>query len=129
MQTTKYSRQRESILQYLYHTKEHPTADTIYLHVRKSLPNVSLGTIYRNLTLLEQQGVIQKLPTPGCDRFDGNPNPHYHFTCVDCGAVTDLNMPYLDHINTLASANFPGSVTGHNVSFYGRCQLCKQEYE
>lgn len=125
MQTTKYSRQRESILNYLCHTKEHPTADAIYMQVRKELPNISLGTIYRNLGLLEQQGVIQKLSTNGCDRFDGNPSVHYHFTCINCGAVIDLDMPYLDHVNTLADAAFPGTIKGHILSFYGVCETCK----
>lgn len=125
MKSTKYSRQRESILHYLHNTKEHPTADTIYLHVQKILPSISLGTVYRNLSQLEKHGEIQKLSSiSGNDRYDGNPNPHYHFICNDCNSVFDLNMPSLDHINTLAASAFSGIIEGHVVDFYGKCENC-----
>ena len=77
--TLKYSRQRESIKNYLLHTEEHPTADTVYMHVREEFPNISLGTVYRNLNLLAETGDALKIPTPsGGDRFDGKTTPHYH---------------------------------------------------
>ena len=76
----KYSRQREAIKSYLASTTSHPTADTVYMHVRKEFPNISLGTVYRNLNLLTDLGEAVKITTPdGADRFDGNTNPHYHF--------------------------------------------------
>ena len=80
MATLKYSRQRESIKNYLQSTTEHPTADTVYAHVREKVPNISLGTVYRNLNLLAEAGDALKISTPsGGDRFDGRTNPHYHF--------------------------------------------------
>lgn len=76
MATLKYSRQRASIKEYLDHTTEHPTADTVYLHVREEFPRISLGTVYRNLNLLADMGEAIKITTPdGGDRFDGQYSP------------------------------------------------------
>lgn len=128
MTTLKYSRQRESIKEFLAHTKEHPTADTIYTHIRRVYPNISLGTVYRNLNLLVDQGEIMKISNcDGSDRFDGNPLPHYHFLCTECFCVQDLNIKSesLDHINVIANAGFDGSIDGHSVMFYGKCADCK----
>ena len=128
MTTTKFSRQRESIKDYLSQTKEHPTADTVYMHIREKYPNISLGTVYRNLNLLADLGEIMKLsPGNGSDRFDGNPNPHYHFVCTECSRVLDLDIApdALDHINRIAEAGFNGEIHGHSTFFYGKCGNCK----
>lgn len=128
MITTKFSRQRESIKEYLSQTKEHPTADTVYMHIREKYPNISLGTVYRNLNLLVDLGEIIKLsPGNGSDRFDGNPLPHYHFVCTKCSCVQDLDITpgALDHINRIAEAGFNGEIQGHSVFFYGKCSNCK----
>lgn len=125
MPINKYSRQREAIKEYLLHTKEHPTADTVYMNIRESYPNISLGTVYRNLNLLVEQGEITKINCrDGCDRFDGNSKPHYHFLCNGCGQVLDLEMDSIDHINTIAGAKFSGKVDGHVTFFYGQCPAC-----
>jgi len=126
MAVMKYSRQRESIKEYLLYTKEHPTADTVYMHMRKTYSNISLGTVYRNLNLLAEQGEILKLNCQdGCDRFDGNPKTHNHFLCTECGRVLDLEMESIDHINVIAGAGFAGKILGHTTFFYGLCPLCK----
>lgn len=128
MSSFKFSRQRESIRAYLASTKEHPTADTIYMHIRDIYPNISLGTVYRNLNLLVEQGEIMKISqTNGSDRFDGNPNPHYHFLCTNCGCVQDLVLKpeSLDHIDVVANAGFDGTIEGHSTIFYGKCSKCK----
>lgn len=122
-----YSRQREIILNYLRSTKSHPTAETVYQNILTETPNISLGTVYRNLTLLTEIGEIRKISTLGRpDRYDGNPAPHYHFICVDCGAVLDLDLETdsLNHINLLAAHNFSGTVEGHVAHFYGKCANC-----
>lgn len=125
MPALKYSRQRESIKEYLMSTKEHPTADTVYLHVKKEFPNISLGTVYRNLNLLADIGEAVKISTlNGGDRFDGTTTPHYHFFCTECGAVLDLDMENIDAINQLAGQNFDGEIDSHNITFYGRCGDC-----
>ena len=108
---------------------DHPTAETVYLNVKKEFPNISLGTVYRNLSLLSEIGEIQKLSTGiGPDRFDGNPAPHYHFICNHCGSVLDLDVTGLDHINVLASQNFDGEIEGHLIYFYGKCPDCKKTF-
>lgn len=125
MAATKYSRQREAIKEFLSHTKEHPTADTVYMNIRKTQPNISLGTVYRNLNMLAEQGEIIKLSCiDQIDRFDGDTVPHYHFICRECGCVLDLEMESIDHINVIAGANFNGTIDGHRTFFYGKCQEC-----
>ena len=115
MAAIKYSRQREAIKHYLASTKEHPTADTVYLHVKEDFPNISLGTVYRNLNLLTDIGEAIKIPTPdGGDRFDGNVIPHNHFLCTSCGRLLDL----------LAGENFDGIITSSSTLFYGECSDC-----
>ena len=122
----KYSKQRESIMNFLVTRYDHPTAETVYLNIRKEFPNISLGTVYRNLNLLAEIGEIQKLsPGIGPDRFDGNPAPHYHFICRHCGCVMDLTVSGLDHINILAGQDFDGEIEGHITYFYGSCPSCK----
>lgn len=128
MSTLKFSRQRESIRAYLAHTKEHPTADTVYMHIREIYPNISLGTVYRNLNLLVEQGEIIKISQcSDSDRFDGNTNPHYHFLCLKCGCVQDLMLKpeSLEHIDVVANAGFNGNIKGHTAIFYGECSKCK----
>ncbi|MDO5293725.1 MAG: transcriptional repressor [bacterium] len=124
----KFSRQRESIKEYLKSTKEHPTADMVYQHVRQIYPKVSLGTVYRNLNLLTELGEITKVDCgDGYDHFDGNIGPHYHVVCNECGSVYDLEMESIDHINVIAEAHFKGKITGHMVMFRGICEKCLEE--
>lgn len=123
----KYSRQREAIKSFLMTRYDHPTAETVYLNIKEEFPNISLGTVYRNLSLLSDIGEIQKLSTGvGPDRFDGNAAPHYHFICKDCGSVLDLKIDGLDHINILAGQGFDGEIEGHVAYFYGKCPRCKK---
>ncbi len=121
----KYSRQREYIRDFLAGQKDHPTAETIYRNAQKEFPNISLGTVYRNLAQLEQLGEIKKLSTgQGPDHFDGNTSPHYHVICTTCGSVIDLEMENINHINILAKTGFDGEIEGHFVYFYGTCKNC-----
>ena len=125
----KNSKQRDAIKSFLMTRYDHPTAETVYMNVKKEFPNISLGTVYRNLSLLSEIGEIQKLSTGiGPDRFDGNPSPHYHFICNHCGSVLDLDVTGLDHINVLASQNFDGEIEGHLIYFYGKCPDCKKTF-
>ena len=81
MPAMKYSRQREAIKEFLMTRKDHPTADVVYSNVRDVFPNISLGTVYRNLTLLADIGEISRLRLgDGVDHFDADTTPHYHFT-------------------------------------------------
>ena len=123
----KYSRQRESIKHYLMATKEHPTADEVYMNVKQEFPNISLGTVYRNLNLLTDIGEAIKISTPnGGDRFDGKLEPHNHFLCTKCGRLLDLelDMQSIDEVNRLAAENFDGVITSSSTLFYGECSDC-----
>lgn len=103
MKTLKYSRQRESIKSCLMARHDHPTADALYTSIREEYPNISLGTVYRNLNLLVELGEIQKLTCgDGADHFDADTSPHYHFVCRDCGQVFDLPLkPWITLTNWL----------------------------
>ena len=127
MATLKYSRQRESIKHYLASTKEHPTADTVYIHMKKQFPNISLGTVYRNLNLLTDIGEAIKISTPdGGDRFDGRPEPHNHFLCKKCGRLLDLDldMKSIEEVNQMAGEHFDGVIQSSSILFYGECGDC-----
>lgn len=124
----KYSRQREVIKEFLKTRKDHPTADIVYTNVREQYPNISLGTVYRNLTLLADIGEIQRLRVgDGVDHFDADTSPHYHFVCTECGSVIDLEMDSIDNIIDIAGMNFDGQITGHVTYFYGICGNCHKK--
>jgi len=121
----KRSKQREAIKSFLMTRKDHPTADVVYSHVREEFPNISLGTVYRNLTLLSDIGEILRLRVgDGVDHFDATTVPHYHFVCSECGGVIDLDIDSLNQINEIANANFDGHIAGHVTYFYGTCPAC-----
>ena len=121
----KRSKQRDAILEYLKSTTCHPTADTVYENVKEKFPNISLGTVYRNLNLLAECHQILKLTGDGgSDRFDATTEPHYHVRCVDCGEVLDIHMEPLTHINVLAEASFDGKILEHSIFFKGKCKKC-----
>lgn len=130
MTALKYSRQRESIKHFLANTTSHPTADNVYMHVRNEFPNISLGTVYRNLNLLVDLGEARRITAPdGGDRFDGQMTPHNHFFCTCCGDVSDLflNSEIFQSLNQAASADFDGIIESNNITFYGKCSKCLQK--
>ena len=125
MGTLKYSRQREAILNFLMTRKDHPTADVIYDNIRKAQPNISLGTVYRNLSLLAEIGEIQRLTTgDGKDHFDGNAMPHDHFVCRMCNSVIDVNGSVDYKLDKAANKIFDGEIEGHTTIYYGKCRNC-----
>ena len=129
MANIKYSRQRASILEFLKTRKDHPTADTVYDHVRLTCPNISLGTVYRNLSLLSSLGEIRKLESFGsADRFDARTDPHCHFMCTVCGKVLDMDAERYDKLLSEAAAAFEGGrITDYDASFFGICKDCQPE--
>ena len=123
--TLKRSKQRDLIKDFLMGRNDHPTADVVYMNVRQQNPSISLGTVYRNLTLLADIGEIQRLRLgDGVDHFDADTSQHYHFVCSECGRVIDLEMDSIDGVTDVASKNFNGSITGHVTYFYGSCVQC-----
>ena len=124
--STKQFRKRNAILECLRNTHAHPSAEALFQMLQKEHPDISLATVYRNLTLFKQQGMIQSLGTVnGIERFDGNTQPHVHFICGSCESVLDL--PELDPPESLRSAAAKatgGEVSGCQLIFTGTCQDC-----
>lgn len=121
----KYSRQREGILRILQNRRDHPTADMIYESIRKEQPNISLGTVYRNLSFLANNGQILKLSTGmGPEHYDGFTNPHNHFVCKYCGMVMDMDYMPDGNIMEKASESFGGIIEEYELKFFGKCQQC-----
>lgn len=124
----KRSRQREAIRQCLAGRYDHPTAETVYMTIKDEFPNISLGTVYRNLSLLSDLGEIQKITVSnGPDRFDWNPAPHYHFSCRKCECLLDLDMSLREDLNRFAAENFSGVIESHAILFTGICPDCKEK--
>lgn len=106
MRAIRYSKQREAIRTYLISSNAHPTAETVYHAILKDFPNISLGTVYRNLNFLVEHGEAARLNIgDGLEHFDGNPKPHHHFYCRHCRRVLDLKMNPIDHINQIGRAH------------------------
>lgn len=120
----RYSRQREEILKVLKGTKTHPTAEWIYFQAKKKIPQLSLGTVYRNLNQLYQKGVIKKFHfgTP-FEHFDGTTSPHQHFICKKCGKIYDLFMDLERELKQIAKEE-EFEVQNIEVEFHGICLNC-----
>ena len=124
--TTKQFRKRNAILNYLRSTDVHPSAEMVYSHLKQEYPDISLGTVYRNLALFKQQGMIQSIGTvSGVERFDGNVEPHVHFICQCCDSVIDLpQMEVPESLCSRAAEETGGTVATCQLSFTGTCQSC-----
>lgn len=124
---TRMTKQRRAILEALRSTASHPTADWVYERVRKVIPDVSLGTVYRNLKLLKEQGEILELNYGSTfSRFDGNPRNHYHFQCEHCGRVLDVELPLNCKLENEVAAAMDVEIRSHRMEFYGLCPECKK---
>ena len=122
------SKQRERILYLLRSTTTHPTADWLYDNLKKEFPNLSLGTIYRNLTILIEQGLVRKIRFGSTfDRFEANITPHYHLICEQCGKMQDFDMPVDMELNDKASQFTDFKVQRHKLEFYGICKSCSEK--
>lgn len=119
----RYSRQRELILNYVKQSREHPTADMVYQNIKPSIPNLSRGTVYRNLNLLVEDGELVQIPLP-VDRYDGRTEPHSHFFCNCCGNMTDLDYSYQQELDNQLSAQTGMKIQWHSTIFYGLCLDC-----
>jgi len=122
----KRSKQREAILRVLRGTISHPTVDWIYDEVRKEIPNISLGTVYRNLRLLRENGEILEIDLSGTfSRFDGNPDNHYHFRCEKCGRVFDVAEPVNKELDKRVAQKTGFKISHHRLEFRGLCKECQ----
>lgn len=121
----KYSKQREMIYKTVQNLKTHPTADEIYTALKIDNPNISLGTVYRNLNLLSQKDKIKKIRiSEGSDRYDFCLTPHYHLLCEDCGKVFDVEIPELKNIEERIFNTSGYQVNELNLTIKGYCADC-----
>ena len=125
-QGTKQFKKRNAILTCLRGTDVHPSADWVHAQIKQEYPDISLGTVYRNLALFKQQGMIQSLGTVnGVERFDGNVEPHVHFICQCCDSVIDLpHMEVPESLCSRAADETGGTVANCQLTFTGTCQSC-----
>lgn len=122
----RFSPQRELILDILHATKAHPSAAIVYEEARKKMPNISLGTVYRNLEKLSQEGIIENFIFKDISHFDGDKTPHPHFCCKVCGKVTDLSCDNVK-IHNLVKGLDGCEIEGETMLFRGVCRECKNK--
>ena len=130
METPKKNfKKRTAILSFLRQTKDHPSAEMVYNHLKQEIPDLSLGTVYRNLSMFKAQGEIISVGTVnGVERFDGNVEPHVHFVCNGCEAVIDLPQIHVpEELNRQVMEATGGTVDMCNLSFTGYCKDCKEK--
>jgi len=122
------TRQRETILKMLKGTYSHPTADQVYDEVRKDIPNISKGTVYRNLGVLQKMGLVSELDLSRSQiRFETKREAHYHFQCKLCGRVYDLEEPVDGSLDERVSRRTGFKVAGHQTEFRGLCKTCQNQ--
>lgn len=121
------TKQRQVILEELCKVTSHPTADEMYQMIRKRLPKISLGTVYRNLEILSELGMVLKLDVGGTQkRFDGKVENHYHVRCTDCGRVGDIHMATNHEIEQQAQPLTDFQIKRHSLEFIGVCPECSK---
>lgn len=128
MEIRKFSRKREAILGALRETKSHPTAEWVYAKLKPSYPDLSLGTVYRNLSLFLREGAVIKVASVnGQERYDANTEPHPHFICDGCGDVSDMDMSFGLSLPE-ERRSFPGgSIDYCDVVYHGTCRKCSDK--
>ena len=127
---SRMSRQRKQVLETLRQMKNHPTADELYDALRRVMPRISLGTVYRNLDVLAEMKLIRRLETAGSQmRFDGDVSDHFHIRCVKCGRIDDISDDSLDGLGDMSC--IPPTVCGYTILDYslhlnGICPACSE---
>ncbi|HIH1372066.1 TPA: peroxide-responsive transcriptional repressor PerR [Staphylococcus aureus] len=120
--------QRQAILRYLISSHTHPTADEIYQALSPDFPNISVATIYNNLRVFKDIGIVKELTYgDSSSRFDFNTHNHYHIICEQCGKIVDFQYPQLNEIESLAQHMTDFDVTHHRMEIYGVCKECQDK--
>lgn len=123
-----YSKQRELVLQTVLENPSHPTAGAVYRLVRRQNPKISLGTVYRNLNVLSEMGLLKKIPMPmGGDRFDGRLDDHDHMACSCCGRVFDLECGALEELDRRIMDLQGFEVKDRHLLLTGLCRDCREK--
>ena len=122
----RFSKQRQIIYDAIKSNPIHPSADTIYNMLKEDYPELSLGTVYRNLNVLTDMGLILKISSGlDCEHYDGNIENHYHLICTECNKMFDVDIPYQDNIVSDAQKNSPHKISNHDIVFTGVCEHCR----
>jgi Fe2+ or Zn2+ uptake regulation protein len=122
------TKQRQIVLDELHRVKTHPSADTLFKMVRKRIPDISYGTVYRNLNLLKDENKVLELSfgKSSC-RYDGMVKEHFHFFCLECENVFDLEKADIGRLNKKIADKMNFKVEYHRLEFFGYCDSCKAE--
>lgn len=124
----KFSKQREIILNEVMNSHLHPTADSIYTSLKKDNPGLSLGTVYRNLSQLTENGYISKLSIPNqSDRYDKNIKPHAHLICERCNNIYDIESETISKFINDLSNEESLSILNYDIVLQGICKNCKED--
>ncbi len=123
------TKQRKQLLGLLCSTKSHPNALWLFERMKGGNPSLSLSTVYRNLGILESQGLLLRLPCPSFDRYDGNTAMHTHFYCRECEKLFDVDTDDLEKVALGSLKNSSHSPEGCNIMFYGQCENCKKNIQ
>ena len=126
---SRYSKKRAAILAAIQSTDCHPSAEWVYQKLKPEHPDLSLGTVYRNLIFLRERGDIRSLGVVrGQERFDRETCAHCHFICEDCGSVLDLpGISVADSLDGQVSREYGLQVQHHDLTFFGRCNVCREQ--
>ncbi|HYK71852.1 MAG TPA: peroxide-responsive transcriptional repressor PerR [Pseudoneobacillus sp.] len=120
--------QRHAILEYLINSMSHPTADDIYKALEGKFPNMSVATVYNNLRVFREVGLVKELTYgDASSRFDYITSQHYHVICEDCGKIVDFHYPGLDEVEHLASHVTGFKIGHHRMEIYGACPDCSAQ--
>lgn len=125
----KHSKKRDAILNCVRGTDTHPTADWVFSQLKPEIPDLSLGTVYRNLAMFKEEGTIISLGTvAGLERFDRRVDPHCHLVCGCCSRVVDVEgMTLPRELCTQAEQEVGGTVTSWDLKFLGLCDRCSKK--
>ncbi len=124
----RYSRQRERLLAILRSTESHPTATWLYERLKPEFPSLSLGTVYRNLAILVDQDLVQKIDAGSTfDRFEAKTTPHYHLICRQCGKIVDFEERFFPEIDEKIRRTTDFDIEGHRIDFFGTCSACRRK--
>jgi len=123
MNGKRYSRQRELIYQAVCATSEHPTAEMVYQWLKPGNPSLSLGTVYRNLNVLSEDGLLRRMPFP-VERYDARLDHHSHFRCTCCGRVFDMDLPQVNRLTPAEFSGTPYQVDYVDITLSGTCPDC-----
>ena len=129
MKQGRFSHKREAILETIRSTKTHPSAEWIYNKLKIKYKDLSLGTIYRNIALFKEQGLITSVENVGGhERLDGNTVPHAHFICLNCNEVIDIDSSLINtDFNNQLSEKYDFNIDYQKIIFYGKCSKCLKE--